>query len=145
MKLVNFTQENLSKIHISQFEQFLMNHNIKKREYSEIKYLTENNIKGNYFKRDLGDNRYHISISLEAFPSFTFQSGYLEMRGNDKDSHDVFCSNFYPWTGLLLYIYQEKYLLEDLTQFHELFTELYNEIMSYPINEREITKNDNNL
>ena len=133
MKLINFTEDNLSKIHISQFEQFLNNHKIIERELSQIKYLVENEIKGNYFKRKLEDNRYYISISLDAFPNFKFKDEYLEMRGNGKDYHDVFYKNFYHWTGLLLYIYQENYTLENLTQFHELFTHVYNEIMSYQI------------
>ena len=133
MDKILFTEENLSKIHLSQFEQFLDKHEIKKREYSEIKYLVENSIKGNYFKKKLSDGRYNFSISLEAFPSFTFQDNYLEIRDADKDNHEIFCSNFYQWTGFLLYIYHEKYGLGDLTQFHVLFTEVYNEIMGYEI------------
>jgi hypothetical protein len=109
--MINFTKENLSKIHISQFERFLRNHNVR--------HLKDNNFisVGSLYNRF-----YHnILITLKK------DSGYLYWA-------DVNNSYFTDINQLLTELYP-KYVQGDLTQFHVLFTQVYNEIMSYPINE----------
>lgn len=95
MNKVNFTEENLSKIHISQFEQFLDNHGV---EYDEFGGKILYDI---LFPKDEGKSRIYLR-----------------------------------WEYFLKMIYPE-YVEGDLTQFHALFTQAYNEIMSYPIHEKE--------
>ncbi len=102
MELVNFTEENLSKIHISQFEQFLDKH--------EVSYLKLNDF---------------IYVNSIIYPVFNCR-GYLYWTAIKH--------GFGDFNKLLTQIYLE-YVQGDLTQFHVLFTEVYNEIMSYPINE----------
>lgn len=119
MSKVNFTEENLSKIHISQFEQFLEKHNIAiTRQFININY--------SIIYIELFQNR--ISDFVIGFNKI---NGYLLF---DLD-HPCFCY-IGDFNGIICTIYPE-YVQGDLTQFHVLFTEVYNEIMSYPINEKE--------
>ena len=108
MSKVNFTEENLSKIHIGHFEQFLDKYGIE------------------YGKRE---NDIWLDIGKHDYCSFKFYN-------TKKTLVWVICDNylFNSFSVLCGRIYPE-YVEGNLTQFHELFTQVYNEIMSYPINE----------
>jgi len=118
-----FTQENISKIHISQFEQFLHDRGI----------LTVRKI-------------------LDMYPAYLYgrevsKSGKLFEVFSSKEDHNVYIPVFSfkfiegNCTGYC-YADQWKHFLQgigyhvedgDLTQFHVLFTQVYNEIIGYEI------------
>jgi hypothetical protein len=106
MELVNFTKENLSKIHISQFEQFLD-------------------------KRDLKHGKNNRCVWFGDYYTILFSSESGLMRWHRYESSYV---NVFDW---LFTFIDYDYVQGDLTQFHVLFTQVYNEIMSYSINEKE--------
>jgi hypothetical protein len=108
MKLVNFTEENLSKIHISQFMQFL-------DKYSHLSEYRKS------FNRICLSNKSEFGYDEISF----FESGLLCWKVIDNGYMNFFDT-------LLTQIYPD-YQQGDLTQFHVLFTQVYNEIMGYEI------------
>ena len=106
MDKILFTEENLSKIHISQFEKFCINHGV---EYGKRK----NDIWLNIGDLDYCSFKFYTSKKTLVW---TICDNYL------FNSFSVLCERIYP-----------EYTGGDLTQFHVLFTEVYNEIMGYEI------------
>ena len=122
MNKLNFTEENLSKIHISQFIQFLNGKQVPNQSA-----LDEDNV---WFK----GKRVRV-INVFSYPeqdiytptfNFYFKSGKY-----------IADADYGTWRVFLNRIVDKVLEDGDLTQFHVLFTQVYNEIMSYPINEKE--------
>lgn len=119
MSKVNFTEENLSKIHISQFERFLNG-----RQVPNQSALDEDTV---WFK---GKRVRVINVFLYPeqdiyTPTFNF---YF------KSGKYIADADYGMWRVFFNRIEGEILEYGDLTQFHVLFTQVYNEIMSYPIN-----------
>lgn len=112
-KLVNFTEENLSKIHVSQLTQLLDNYHIKyNKKIVQVDtritpkiWVKLSDVKGKSFIFD--NKNYHL---LPILGSMTLNL----------------------WTYLIRIIYP---IFDDgnLTDLHQQFTEIYNEIMSYEV------------
>lgn len=133
MNKVNFTEENLSKIHISQFEQFLDKHGIEYEvNENEPMYPTHSGYDYNNYEIQLWQKK------GDGFDVFNFgEYKYYDYKGSYTydGSGDHRYSPIESFTRLFCeYIFLD-YVQGDLTQFHVLFTQVYNEIMSYPINE----------
>jgi hypothetical protein len=150
MTLINFTKENLSRIHISQLKQFLdknLNHNDDVAEVREWQGLLFIIIKKKtcYFDKLVNNENNKICKVNGKIESINDLS-IFELKDLYKISFHFnsfnFCfeskGKFYEkMESLLLNYLEKKYEVGNLTQFHELFTEVYNEIMGYPINEKE--------
>jgi hypothetical protein len=116
MDKILFTQENLSKIHINQFEQFLKNH--------EIEYKSENYHQGGGKKISLCNYYLSCNYALYCFK----KSGYFWYKWNYSANMIHFFESLICESR-----YKKDWINGDLTQFHILFTQVYNEIMGYEI------------
>lgn len=119
MKLVNFTEENLSKIHISQFRQFL------------DKYGIQYNFQWTYKK--IGNFVFDYKGYIIGGCPIGYNDNFIfdDTEYYQEDNRN-FGGYFMVFANLLQDIYKH-YTKGDLTQFHVLFTQVYNEIMGYPI------------
>jgi len=119
MDKILFTEENLSKIHISQFEQFLDKHqDTHKLVHDRLDSCTLT------IKEDYQGYKYKWIIFIRFHGN-----GFLYWGSGSFTPYATAIDDF---TTLLAIIYPD-YVQGDLTQFHVLFTQVYNEIMGYEI------------
>lgn len=115
--MINFTEKNLSKIHINQLMQFLQNHDLAYKLHKNRRWIMAWN-----------SNTKYLTSAVFSFCNEYFLSSY-----NRDHAISVDAGAFHE---LVMHLYPD-YVQGNLTQFHELFTQVYNEIMSYSINEKE--------
>lgn len=127
------------KIHTSQLEQFLNNHEMTNRPISKLELRYERH--KDYFKRPAYNDSYlpyFLKYSPELKIKNYFNPGdfFLEIR-NSKNN-EILCRNLYQWIGLLIYVYQNRYSIRQLREIQdELSIKAYNELTSYSIYEAD--------